>query len=109
MTYLSEEEGVDIEQLPTGTVITVETLYSIYKLVKIDRSSFDIEGGKYLRFPRRLSLGSPWIGRDKPMELIDRGVIALTTSRVQNVRVATDTSVDDMGWGVREGTLGNMG
>ncbi len=108
MGYLSEEEGVDIEQLPAGTVITVETLYSIYKLVKIDHSSFDIEGGKYLRYPKRLSLGSPWIGRDKPMELIEKGLLTLTTSRVQNVRVATDTSVDDMGWGGQEGTLGNM-
>lgn len=109
MAYSNDEAGIDVGKLPVGAVVTIETLYSIYTLVKIKDAAFLGEGGKYMRYPRRVRLCSPWIAKDTRMELEYLPGRKLLTSRVQNISVLTDTSEYDMGWGDPAGTLGNTG
>ena len=108
MNYLEQSEGVNTRNLPNGSILTVETTYSVYTLVKINDQDYVAEGGKYIRNPVKVKIRKQWINMNERVEIDMPFRKRIHTSPVRNIRVATGTSEYDMGSRDQEGTLGNM-
>jgi hypothetical protein len=100
----SEASGVDLRCLSPGTVLTVHTCHTCYRIVVIDgpRGHVAVQGGSWFpdETPARIdgcngggaSLRTRWIGTGLHLEIVRADRERIVTSRVRSIEVMTPSS-----------------